>query len=208
MPLHALQCRYDVAAFDNSSHQVRVVSSRALVFVGRHRGFAAPLYARGFTPTLEQQLQLLGLLAPGISETHVRFALLSVQPFAPRLLRGFCPSTCDFCSSLLSASASRPAPCDSLGVPATKYPRGLPPPGHAHAGHTEKGRAPCELRLVPLTQTGFYCCSITPPWQPGAGGARTAGCRRVGSSESPAAYRCAPGPRTRGPRRRRGAPSP
>jgi len=28
------------------------------------------------------------------------------------------------------------SPCDLLGVLATKFPRGLAPPGHAHAGHT------------------------------------------------------------------------
>ncbi len=46
---------------------------------------------------------------------------------------------------LLSAPTSRsdrvsPAssPCGSLGVVATDFPRGLPPPIHAHAGHTRK----------------------------------------------------------------------
>ena len=31
------------------------------------------------------------------------------------------------------------SPCDLLGVPTTRFPGGLSPPGHAHAGHTRVG---------------------------------------------------------------------
>src|SRR5437867_4049888 len=44
---------------------------------------------RGFTPCLQHELQLLGLLAPGPFESHGRSALPTVRPFAasPPLLR-------------------------------------------------------------------------------------------------------------------------
>jgi len=35
------------------------------------------------------------------------------------------------------------SPCDLLGVLATKSPRGLAPPGHAHAGHTRVDPGRC-----------------------------------------------------------------
>ena len=179
----------------------------------RRRRFAAPLCSRGFTPTLERQLQLPRLLARGVVEIHGRLALLSVRPFAPSeasevrahpaRLRGpllrplltsrsaswrrpfrrearspqvrvvaFAALSPDLRRLPLVARTSRIrarsswlaapsirflfvdtqllllasfsadlavgviSPCDSLGVPATKSPRGLSPPGHAHAGHT------------------------------------------------------------------------
>ena len=55
----------------------------------RRPGFAASLALGGFTPRLQRELQLPGLLAPGPSETHGWCALPSVRPFAaaPSLLR-------------------------------------------------------------------------------------------------------------------------
>jgi hypothetical protein len=77
-----------------------------------------------------------------------------------------------FCSPLLSASASRPAPCGSLRVPATKHPGGLAPPGHAHAGHTSRGgrgdspRPPvwcCQLTGVHPTHGQRLACGLRRP---------------------------------------------
>ena len=49
----------------------------------RRRGFTTPLCARGFTPILQRELDLLdGLLVHGLVVMHGRFALLSVWPFA------------------------------------------------------------------------------------------------------------------------------
>src|SRR5512133_3901483 len=48
----------------------------------RRRRFLAPLSRRGFTPIKKRQLQLPGHLRPFASETHGRFALLPVRPFA------------------------------------------------------------------------------------------------------------------------------
>jgi hypothetical protein len=50
--------------------------------MGRRRCFLTPLYAPGFTRTLERELQLPGHLRPFASEAHGRFALLSVRSFA------------------------------------------------------------------------------------------------------------------------------
>ncbi len=60
----------------------QIARSRALVAVSRRRRFLAPLYTPGFTHTLERELQLPGHLRPFASETHRRFALLSVRSVA------------------------------------------------------------------------------------------------------------------------------
>lgn len=78
---HALQRRRDIAALDHPLHQA--VVSRASVSAHRRQGFAASLALGGFTPCLQRELQLPGLLVPGPSETHGRFALPSVRPFTP-----------------------------------------------------------------------------------------------------------------------------
>src|SRR6185369_14065174 len=51
----------------------------------RRRRFLAPLYPRGFTPTLQRQLQLPGHLRLVAFEIHGRFALLFVRSFATRV---------------------------------------------------------------------------------------------------------------------------
>src|SRR5713101_4223651 len=52
-----------------------------------------------------------------------------------------------FRSPLLSALPLGHSPCGSLGVAATSFPKGLSPPGHAHAGHTRtEGPLPCRRR--------------------------------------------------------------
>jgi hypothetical protein len=48
--------------------------------MNRTSGFTAPLYSRGFTPTLQRQLPQ-GHLVRGLPTVHGRFALLSVRPF-------------------------------------------------------------------------------------------------------------------------------
>ena len=83
---HALQRRLGVAALDHLFHQA--VRSWALVSARRRRRFAAPLASQGFTPTLQRELQLPGLLAHGVFETHGRPALLLVRPFVPSNLPG------------------------------------------------------------------------------------------------------------------------
>ena len=50
--------------------------------MSRRTRFLTPLYLQGFTPILERQLQLPGRLRHFASETHRRFALLFVRPFA------------------------------------------------------------------------------------------------------------------------------
>ena len=52
--------------------------------MGHRSGFATPLYLRGFTPILQRELQLPGLLAHGLLEIHGRHTLLSVRPFVRR----------------------------------------------------------------------------------------------------------------------------
>jgi hypothetical protein len=92
VPLHPLQRRPHVVSLDHQFHQVAV--SRALVSIARRRSFAAPSVHPGFTQNRRWWPRLRGLLAPGSSEIHGRFALLSVWPFA--LLKasgppGVCP---------------------------------------------------------------------------------------------------------------------
>ncbi|MBA2458502.1 MAG: hypothetical protein H0V43_06050 [Gemmatimonadales bacterium] len=47
----------------------------------RPSGFTAALALGGFTPCLQRELQLPGLLVPGLPTTHERSALLPVRPF-------------------------------------------------------------------------------------------------------------------------------
>ena len=49
--------------------------------MGHRSGFATPLYLPGFTPILQRELQLPGLLAHGLLEIQGRHTLLSVRPF-------------------------------------------------------------------------------------------------------------------------------
>ena len=54
-----------------------------LVSLRRRHGFTTPLSARGFTPHVQRQLDLLNrFLVRGPVVMHGRFALLSVWPFA------------------------------------------------------------------------------------------------------------------------------
>jgi len=61
------------------------VASRAHLSVCQRRRFPAALLAWGFTPCLQRQSQLLGLLVPGVFRTHSGFALPSVRPFVSTL---------------------------------------------------------------------------------------------------------------------------
>ena len=60
-----------------------------------------------------------------------------------------------FRSPLLSASSSRTdglrrsPPCGSLGIAAINFPKGLSPPGHAHAGHTRSRYAAVSVGGLP-----------------------------------------------------------
>jgi len=76
---HPFQRGLQVRAFARALHQV--ARSRALVSVRRRRRFRAPIRLRGFTPLVDRELELPRHLRPFASETHVRFALLSVRPF-------------------------------------------------------------------------------------------------------------------------------
>ncbi len=53
--------------------------------MSRRRRLLAPLYPRGFTPTLQRQLPLSGHLRPFAFETYDRFALLFVRSFTTRV---------------------------------------------------------------------------------------------------------------------------
>jgi hypothetical protein len=64
---------------------------------------------------------------------------LHARPGFRRLLSGFCSSVRGFASRFFQPRPRGRAPCGSLGVPATWFPRGLSPPSHAHAGHTDRG---------------------------------------------------------------------
>src|SRR5262249_3682162 len=72
------------------------------------------------------------------------------------------------------------------------------------------GLGAADLHNSLLLSSLCLCASVVSPivtWPPPAGGARTAGCRRAGSTAPPAACRCAPGPGTSAPRRG-GGPAP
>jgi hypothetical protein len=58
------------------SYLKQVLGSRS-----RRQGLSAPLYSRGFTPTLQRQLQLSGLLDHDFVETSGPMALSFVRPF-------------------------------------------------------------------------------------------------------------------------------
>jgi hypothetical protein len=74
------QRRPDVATRDHLFHQLD--ASRAHFSVRQGRRFTAALLAWGFTPCLQRQSQLLGLLVPGVFRTHSGLALPTVRPFA------------------------------------------------------------------------------------------------------------------------------
>src|SRR5713101_3637299 len=75
-----------------------------------------------------------------------------------------------FRSPLLSALPLGHSPCGSLGVAATSFPKGLSPPGHAHAGHTSKNRPglspACSSSPCPLPERrcrphrSFWCSTL------------------------------------------------
>jgi hypothetical protein len=60
---------------------------------------------------------------PWLAAPRIRFLFVDSQLL---LLASF---SADLTAGIIS-------PCDLLGVPATRFPGGLAPPGHAHAGHT------------------------------------------------------------------------
>ncbi len=86
---HALPRPPQVRAFQHPFHQR--APGWALVSGRRRSRLPTALGSRGFTPTLQRQLQLPELLGHGGVETPGRFALPTVRPFAaPRSYYGLC----------------------------------------------------------------------------------------------------------------------
>jgi hypothetical protein len=77
--LHTLQRRERGRACDHLLHQP-VVASGVIGSARRRQGFAAVLTLRSFTPAVQHELQLLGLLAHDPFVSHVRFARPSFGP--------------------------------------------------------------------------------------------------------------------------------
>jgi hypothetical protein len=99
-----------------------------------------------FHPLLQRQLHLHGLPAhcsPRSAPPSIRFLFIGSRLRSP----------------LLSAPTSRSdrfpglSPCGLLGVDATFFPGGIPPPCHVHAGHTKIRRG----LQGPLL---FFCCKL------------------------------------------------
>jgi hypothetical protein len=89
------------------------------------------------------------------------------RPGFRRLASGFCSSARGFASRFFQCRPRGRAPCGSLGVPATWFPRGLSPPSHAHAGHTR--RPPVSLRSTAPARRGPRSAVSAAPRKPAPG---------------------------------------